>query len=276
MLLTTERPSGTRTAIRAWQSLFAGLASLWPVFLGCAVVATAWGFAATALGDHLPVPPLAFVTATPPSANGAWPLLGLDLLSLAVQALITAPVAVAMHRFILLGETRPRLVAHREVIVRFAIWLLVLRVPFVFPQFARLLAGPERFGAYLVMLGVAILVLWLTLLFPAVAVEEPSTGAAGRLETAMDRTAGNFWLLLRAIIIASVPFILLWIVFSVVLIHRVGAGLAGNKPALNAIVHANPVLMVVGGCVTPLFVGLGAAVASWIYSYVITRPRAAA
>jgi hypothetical protein len=276
MLLTTERPSGTRTAIRAWQSLFAGLGTLWPVFLGCAVLSIAWGFAATALGNHLPVSPIAFVTAEPPSTNGIWPLLGFDLLSLIVQSLITAPVAVAMHRFILLGETRARLAAHRDVIVRFAIWLVALRLPFLFPQFARLLAGPERFGAYLVVLGLAVLLLCLTLLFPAVAVEDPSTGAAGRLETALDRTAGNFWLLVRAIFIAFLPFILLWAVFGFVLIRRISAGVGGSKPALNAIVHANPVLMVAGGCITPLFVGLGAAVASWIYSYAITRTRAAA
>jgi hypothetical protein len=270
MLLTIERPSGTRTAIRAWQSLFVGLRAFWPLFLGCIVLLIAWAFAAQWLSHLSTIALHPFVP-----ARAAWLAFGIMVLRTVVHSVILAPIAVAMHRFILLGETRAHPLARPGVILHFAAWLTVLRLPPLIVLASPLLPTLPlaTYGAATLVLGggLTVLMLWLTLLFPAIAVEDPATGAA-RLETALERTVGNFWLVVRAIVIAFLPIFVLTVLTPLMLNHAIQAGVRGDPAARDVLAHITPWLVAFRSCIAALSAGLGAGVASWIYSYAVTRP----
>ena len=59
------------------------------------------------------------------------------------------------------------------------------------------------------MLIAAVVSAYLALVFPDVAVGEPSTSWTARVKTSVARLRGNFWLLVRAAILAFLPLIVL-------------------------------------------------------------------
>ena len=59
------------------------------------------------------------------------------------------------------------------------------------------------------MLVVAIVSVYLALVFPDVAIGEPSASWIARVKASVARLRGNFWLLVRAAILAFLPLIVL-------------------------------------------------------------------
>src|SRR5262245_43529107 len=122
MLMMPERPTGRQIAGLAWRSVFSALHRMPLIFLGCFVLLAALGI----VGTLLPHPGLTpeqqdwvqHPSGMPPS--GPWPYLVPLALTIILDAIVLSPVAVAVHRFILLGEIRKGLFFLSPVTLRFA------------------------------------------------------------------------------------------------------------------------------------------------------------
>src|SRR3954469_12540678 len=107
MLITTERPKPWRIAGRAWRGLFAAVRRMAPLFIIAYVLMAGLDIAIERVPAMLSVPTReAFRTTLTAGrslhAADLWKAIGLDVAAMLLRALIIAPVAVAMHRFILL------------------------------------------------------------------------------------------------------------------------------------------------------------------------------
>jgi hypothetical protein len=188
--------------------------------------------------------------------------IAMDVVVIALRAVIAAPLAVAMHRFILLGETR-RFTFATRLTMRFAAWIFLLQIPVMILAWLILFAGPAT--ALVPLLTVVLIALLLFLmqtlqLFPAVAVQEPSETVSARLETALERAEGMFWLALVALFLTFLP---IGVVQAVAM--RVFAKLPAHAPLIVPLAKA---------ALEVVTVALAAAVVSWLYSYGAHKPKA--
>ena len=267
MLITTERPKLWQTAKRAWTSLFAALAAMAPLFLIGFVLMVGLNIALEKLTPLL--------AATSRDAlkeiltNGRripWlsvsKTMGLELAVWILRAIVAAPLAVALHRFILLGEVR-RLYTISRLSLKLARWLLLLELPVIILSWLILFATGST-GLVpllsLVMFALVVFLLQTLQLLPGVAVGEPSETPSGRIETALERAENMLW---RTVLIFVLTFLPVIIVQAIAV--RAGAKLAEHAPLIV------PVARAAAGFIT---VTLAAAVISWIYSYTAHRPRA--
>lgn len=200
---TIKRPSATRIAIWSWRNLFVGVVRMAPLFATTIVLWLATGLALEWLqGLILPGTNEAWVEATK-GGPMPWKMLLIsfpfEIISLVISAVVLAPVAVAMHRFVLLDEVR-RHYAITPTSLYFAGWLAA----FQFLQWMQgilsyvlLTHGLRAWNTPITLIWWTV-VLWTMLLFPPLALDEKAAGILNRLETALERTKGNFWWILRA------------------------------------------------------------------------------
>lgn len=274
MLVTTERPTARQITARAWQSLFSALRRMTPFFLTAFLLLMTVTFLTNRLSHLLPFTPTDYarhlVKPSPLPLSGLFLLLAFTTLSTILHAVILAPVAVTMHRFILLGETRTGLYAITAVSLRFAAWAALFQVTLGLFQMIQLLRPGMHLLVGLMNLGYWVLVLWTLLLFPAVAVEEASSGAANRLDTALERTKGNFWLTFRAMLLTLAPLVLVMSLVFLVPMLKDGINPA-RDPSVDVARFGTWPYLLWGGASSILLVALGAAAASWLYSYAVSR-----
>jgi hypothetical protein len=144
--------------------------------------------------------------------NPGWPLIlktyGFATLEEALRAVIMAPVAVAIHRFILLGEVR-RFYFFSPATLRFAAWIFALWMPVEILSWNGDLLSRKSTMAYVIfsVLQIGLTILWVAMmrLFPAIAVEERQSSILERVEAALEHGKGMFWLSLTAVILACLP-----------------------------------------------------------------------
>lgn len=273
MLVTTERPSARQVTARAWQSLLSATRRMAPFFVTAFLLLVAVTFLSNRLSHLLPFTPADYarhlVKPGPVPLGGLLLLLAFTTLTTILHAIVLAPVAVAMHRFILLGETRTGLYAVNAVSLHFAAWAALFQVTLGLFQMIQLLRPGMHFVVSLMNLGYWVLVLWTLLLFPSVAVEEPSS-AAKRLDTALERTKGNFWLTFRAMFLTLAPLVLVMSLVFLVPMFKDGINPARDPSADVARFGTWPYLLW-GAAGSILLVALGASAASWLYSHAISR-----
>lgn len=249
------RPGVFRTAAHAWASTWAALRAMPLTFLvtlaAYALVRLASSYAAglqaqaAAEGGYPPAD-------GPSGAETAAALLVMSLYVVRVFALV--PLAIAIHRFVLLGERSPLLpLTPARRVLRFGGWLIVLGL-------LNSLSGllNPRFGAALLpALGelaievVAIFVgIRLVLVFPAVAVQTDTKPLA----LSWRATNWQFWRIIGVLLVTFLPMgmatgLILWLAayFDAATSQEV----AGWR--------------VLGATLDVLYVALGAAAASWLF-----------
>jgi hypothetical protein len=197
-----------------------------------------------------------------------------------VSSLISAPVAVAVHRWVLLNDIQPGAISWKPPHTRlFFLWALALRLIYMVMTLPTLrftgemvrsgIAGTRPgAGVFLSLLPIPIVMIvsiYLALVFPDVAIGEPSTSWMARAKASIVRVRGNFWLLVRAAILAFLPVIVIEIILALVVNHaRSVTTFALFGPAF--------VTNIVTGAVTAVFgIGLAAATVSWLYSWARTE-----
>jgi len=162
------------------------------------------------------------------------------LVSALVAALALTPLAIAVHRFILLGETTSnyRIELGVRRFRRFALFTFVLQMiamspaalAFLFlavmkqiPPAAMVLLG---LGLFVAMIAGAVVILVLTvrltLLFPAVAVDAPRAG----WNRALDESRGHFWRILLALLLTALIGIL--VIIGAAVFQGIGAFLIAH------------------------------------------------
>jgi len=252
-------PSAAALVMLAWKSTFAALLRMPGMFLGLVVLSLLislggeWLLAQFLFGRELPK----WVT--------AWPLLtwvGLIVVRVALESIVVALAAVAISRFILLGQTSALRSVRDGRVWRFAAWLIAFQL-----VVWMLLLVPLRPGLalikFVIFAAAAIMAVRSVLIFPAIAVDDP---AKGRIATSWSQTQDQFWRIVLVFGGTLLPVFLLQ--FTVGLGVLVGWFAQGSLSSLLSVALQVPaaVLEVVG-------MALGAAVASWVYMWVMENPR---
>ena len=148
-----------------------------------------------------------------------------DLFYEVVKAFLMTPYAIAVHRFIILGEKTMsyRIAPAEPRFRRFFTWSLALSVLANAPAAIFELPGPTILTVPLgAGLGIAAIVVGIRaiVLFPAVAVDTP--GANWR--QAMADTRGHAWDIISTIVMATLPFVIV----AVVALGLLRASIAGD------------------------------------------------
>lgn len=266
MFFTTERPKSWQVARRAWVSLFAALRQMAPLFLIGLGLMVGLNIAIDRLQTLLAIPTHDALKEI--ITNGRrlpWlnvsKAMAMDSAVLILRAIVAAPIALAVHRFILLGEVR-RIYFFSRLSLRLARWVFVLTLPILVLSWLILFAtGAAGLPPllYLLMFALIIFTLQSLQLFPGLAVEEPSDTPSGRVETALERAEQMFWLTIFTLVLTFLPVALVQMIAV-----RAFAKLAEHAPLIV------PVARALAGFIA---VTLGAATISWLYSYGAQLPR---
>jgi hypothetical protein len=253
----TALPSGSVLADKA-------IASAWEVWARMRPLVVSAMIASAVVGAAFAY----FKTSLVLSSNNAFPrgtLLG--LIHILLQSAIAAPLAVATHPLILKGEPTPGIIAMRKPYhwIFFA-WLCGLGIaPFLLMGLS--LSTGSRALALVPAVAGLIVGINSVLLFPAIAIEAPSTSWLDRFKTSWKQMRGHFWLFLRAILLALIPLFVSLLLFlgGIIVIGLVLARLPVPIQVWQ------PLLAGIGSVFQPASILIGAAVASWLYYYVRAR-----
>jgi hypothetical protein len=192
-----------------------------------------------------------------------------EALQVLLQSAIVTPLAVATHRMILKGEVTPGTIGFKAPYHwMFFAWLCGLGLVPLLVMNLLLTVSP-----ILAMVPAIIgffLGLYSVLLFPAIAIESPSTGWRDRLNTSWKQIRGHVWLFIRAILLAYIPLLvsLLFFIGVFIVVALVLAGLTVPRQVWE------PLMAGLFSVFQPAGILIGAAVASWLYLYLKDKPTA--
>jgi hypothetical protein len=144
------------------------------------------------------------------------------MITLFLRMLILAPVAVAVHRFVLLGERTPGIISLWPAYTRrFALWLCAVSLMFfVVVAVGASLSLQFVLGAFgklvffVSMIAAVVCSVFFVLIFPSIAIDEPSSGWRDRLGASWRRMDGHFWLFVGLSIATLLPVVLAVVVFT--------------------------------------------------------------
>lgn len=261
------RPDWARFVRLAWTSAFSALGRMPLLFLSSAVLYVAFGIA-----DHWFWSSLGSIFDGLPAVFRSVAILLMALPELVIDAWLLAPVAVAVHRFVILEETSRGFSILRQTCVRsFAIWtfcvqLVLLIVGFITQR------GDSGFFHFLGYVALIILFARTLLIFPAIAIDVPSASVADRIEAGLSSSRGLFWSTVIGLVMAVLPLMLTEIA------PALGEALIDSLHAMNPDWVAAPQFD--GGFLTailddflhPLITGVIAALASWLYLWAQEYP----
>lgn len=218
------RPTIGEAASQAWSDTRAALRAL----VGPAqIVFFIYLLASAARGLLLPAGP----------GTGTATLLGEFILSVA-QAFLLTPFLIAVHRFIILGETgRYALAPAEHRFQLFFLWSIALSLLAWVPPFL-ISSVPLRqapsvgvafvLGCFVYVVVAIVVSLRLIVLFPAIAVDAP--GATWR--NAMADTKGNAWRILFIGLLAALPLIGLALLLALIA-FSLGAPTVTARPSIG-------------------------------------------
>ncbi len=168
-----------------------------------------------------------------------------------VPPVLLAPVAVAVHRFVLLGE-QARLWPHvpTRVVLFFASWLVVSSLAnSLAASLTQLPYAGMTFTAEAVQIGLSILYIRLVLMLPAIAVQSTQPAAP----RSWRQTHHRFWRTTAVMFVAEVP-LLAPVTIAVMLVWL--DGLPHHLPSM---------LMILGAPLDVACAVVGAAALSWLF-----------
>ena len=245
------RPKILRTMWRAWVSTGAAMRDMPLAFLTAAAASILLTLVVVHLNGPTVVPPPGQEQPTESYGAAFVSLIGFLPVSFA-NALILAPLAIAMHRFVVLGERRALLpLRPLSRVVGYAAWVTLfntcLCLPVIFlttPTPAQMLVAGLGFAVVLVV------TMRLTLLFPQIAIRK--TGEP--LRTLWTTTRWRFWNMATVLALAVIPAVVLQFLVMLAVFGTITA-------ATMAEMSDMPLVSALG----VLYVALGAAAASWLF-----------
>jgi hypothetical protein len=203
------KPTVAGTAVTAWQDAFRAIGAM-PAVSGIAFillfVSSFAGFAAlnklvgfTALSQFADLP-----------ASGALALVALEIISTVLQAALLAPLAIAVHRFVLLGESANRypLEPWSSRYLRFAGFAILVKVLWRIPNLISLsiyLHGLAGVVEIVIFIAVVVITVRRVILFPAIAVDAPG---ATWTNAGLD-TKGSSWRVAFILILTALPAVII-------------------------------------------------------------------
>lgn len=264
------RPKARQIVCRAIKSSWQIVRAMPFLFVGVTIACVLVNIATVEISNLLPASmadQIARSSETPSLLTYAdfLPLQILLLVTLFFQAVILAPMEIAIYRFILLGKTSLESPSILMPYVRRCIaWTFVFDLAMHVSGQAKFLPAPWSDFDGLPLLFFLIVSIWLSLIFPAIAVGAPSTGWQDRVRTAIRQTRGNFWMLMRTCgILLLIPVCATMAVFFLSTSET-----EGNKMLLSWPYQTGIAVLAIA------FGAIGAAATSWIYAWVTNaEPR---
>jgi hypothetical protein len=266
-LISFEGPATAREITRrAWCSLGAAFRAMPLLFIFTLVLSAA--LAAAILGIAPVKAALTVLKFEDFSLKTVSTYLGAHVLAVLLWSALVTPLAVAIHRFILLDENRPV----RAEMWNFFCWLAGLLLAVVAARAFCLLTASVSFvrflSEFLVTIGAMIVAVQIALIFPAIAIGVPAASTEKRLDSGFRMAEGNFWLLMWTILLTQLPLMIL----RVVLI-RISAGPAPGALAPGQALPPPPPITALrliaagtAGAISIAAIALLAATLSWLYA----------
>jgi hypothetical protein len=251
---------------RAWRSLGAAFRARPLLFIATLILSAAFGAAIVGIAPvktALTVPKFEDFKLLTLSTY-----LGARILAVLFWAALVAPLAVGIHRFVLLNESR----LARAQVWNFFLWLAALLLAVLGARAFCLLMASVSFvrslSEFLVGVGALIIAVQIVLIFPAIAIGVPAASAEKRLDSGFRMAEGNFWLLMRTVLLTQLPLMVLR-----VMLVRVAAGpkpaalLPGqDPPPLPPTTVLQWIAGGAAGAVSIAAIALLAATLSWLYA----------
>jgi hypothetical protein len=205
--MANTKPPVIQTAVIAWGDAFRAIGAM-PVVAGIGFVLVL----ATSLASFAIVPNPSAIVGSPGSPLIRWiPLIQLG--STIVQAVLLTPLAIAVHRFVLLGERTNRypLDPGSSRYLRFVGFAILVNILWLIPSTIQsLILGAQNNPALAGGLAIVVLVLLITviiivvrraILFPAIAIDAPgATWSKARLDT-----KGSSWRVAVIFLLTALP-----------------------------------------------------------------------
>lgn len=197
--------------------------------------------------------------------------LGAYFAGIAVWSVIAAPLAVAIHRFILLDERRAGFPYARTATCNYLYWLAGLLLAVMAARAFCLLLAAVSFvrvlSEFAANVGALIVGLQIALIFPGIAIGVPAASVEKRLDTGFRMAEGKFLLLLRTILLTQLPLTIARVVLTKVAVGRMPEAIPGEPPPI--LPPPNPFQLVaagMAGAVSILAIVMLAATLSWLYA----------
>jgi hypothetical protein len=263
--MAEKKPPVIETAVIAWRDAFRAI-EVMPVVAGTAfVIYLVMSLAIFAISAN----PYALI-------GSRW----LPIISLGagiVQAVLLAPLAIAVHRFVLLGEKTNRypLEPKSSRYLRFVGFAILVKILWLIPSTIRnsipaardnypVLASVLGFVAFVLVIAVVIIIVRRAILFPAIAIDAPgATWSKARLDT-----KGSSWRVTFIFVLTALPFL----VVDLLLYWLLPPLTPQAQPSAGSFVFFS----VIGSVVTIAALCAFAAAASHIYrarADIMTRPQ---
>ena len=259
-----ESPTAFDIARRAWTSLFQAVRQMPLLFLSCFTILIAGSYAVQWLpGSELTAADQEWMkhpSGPPPNFWRAMPSYALSGL---LHGVILSPLAVAVHRFVLLGEVQQKPFFLTKVTLQFA--LLFAFFPLIHYCLVIFMFGGPM-GSTLANVIYCSAVCWTLLVFPSLAVGEPSDNFARRLDTAIARAKGRFWLIAGSLFLTAFLLFLTSMMVVAWPAFTPSAEIQNNPSATIELFESWPVIAA-SDAVMIATTALAAATASWLYSY---------
>ena len=263
MLLLSERPTARRVAGHAWMSFFKAAYRMAPLFAGCLLLLTIAASRSQWLPGYM-----AWSKQLYRDMPVFWASLLISSIGDILGLVLLAPLAVAVHRFVLLDEVRRVPYFFNRTSLRFATLLVGFGVVQLLGTVLAVMLGSPVLGV-LYRLAYAVIGCWTLLVFPDAALEE--TGTDGLFDDAIARAKGNFWLIVRSLFLTvfllGLPYAALQLAYSVMLVQFLRAG----TPQL----WLSLCYLLVNNLFKIAILALGATTASWLYGYAAYRADSA-
>lgn len=248
--MTTDQsaPPVFRSAIDGWRDAFTAFARM-PVTFSVAVLA--------ALALNALTIPSTLRELEPPFEPSFYVITFADGL---MKGFLLTPVAIAVHRHVLLGEItgRYRISPTNSRFLRFFLFTIVFQfltlIPIMLMGVVTMVSGWVAFVlglfAFFAFIIAVIFALRLLILFPAIAVDAPATA----WRNALLDTEGHSWRVLFIVLVAGIPSLLLYAPLKQLLQLQIGSSAAGMA-----------ILVIVRSVYPVLTIAVYAAIASRLY-----------
>ena len=263
-----RRPTVLRLFGRAWASAWDGLKAM-PLLLGSVIL-----LGAAVEGVFFHIVPLNQAMTVPTVAAFSFATLGLHfaarLVSILLLSVVAAPAAAAIYRFILLGEVTRGLPSWRPAHTRHLfIWIAGLWATYTllhrFPLVMSAVMFTRSMAELIVTIISLIVIVQLSMVFPAVAIGVPSQSTEKRIDASIRLMDGNFWRLAGAFILCLVPLTVLHYLAAMI---ATGGHLKLLRTLSDPANSARLALGITTGATDMVAVLVVASLLAWFYAWV--------
>lgn len=153
--------------------------------------------------------------AYPPLYVDFLPIQALQVLRYLLEAWITAPMEIAIYRFVLLNESTPRFSPFSAMVRRYAAWTFAASMLLMVADQIKFLSEPWSSLYILALILILSVFAWLSLFACTLAIDEAPLRWAARVRMAARQIRGQVWLLVRTMLLVLIPLFLFFAVYSI-------------------------------------------------------------